>query len=434
MKPVSASNLHPNLCWDGLPINETSIRQQLASQSLLGVDGQYWPTYRSLLIRCDEPIEKLAQEVKDSWTRRNLEAIFRDHQAKLLDLSNGADAVAQQTQDALAALVAGGSKECDPWSEIALKIERGETMEQVVRQGGWLFPEFDEAYQIPAAAVTFIVARLNTGKTLLGLTAIRETVRKGNKATWVNQDMPDGMMKIKLISCFSGVPQWKIQKQAMSMDEGGKVKRAIEELREMVAFQHYPGMTPLDKIKPKVIQTIRRHKPTLVVWDQFSQIGKDKSTGKRDDVQAAYISRSIKNLAASTDTAVLMLAQAAAYISRSIKNLAASTDTAVLMLAQANRGANNSEPSMADIAETDAIGQDACGVITLWNNEDRAKKAEMAGDDDLFGSNVKTSEKFKNVPYVDMRLSKSQISAAGEVWHLYRDGERNQFIIHSLET
>jgi replicative DNA helicase len=216
-------------------------------------------------------------------------------------------------------------------------------------------------------------------------------------------------MKIKLISCFSGVPQWKIQKQAMSMDEGGKVKRAIEELREMVAFQHYPGMTPLDKIKPKVIQTIRRHKPTLVVWDQFSQIGKDKSTGKRDDVQAAYISRSIKNLAASTDTAVLMLAQA-------------------------NRGANNSEPSMADIAETDAIGQDACGVITLWNNEDRAKKAEMAGDDDLFGSNIRTSEKFKNVPYVDMRLSKSQVSEAGRVWHLYRDGERNQFIIHSLET
>jgi replicative DNA helicase len=398
-----------DLVMNGLPINETSIRQQLAAQSLLGVDGQYWPTYRSLLIRCDEPIEKLAQEVKDSWTRRNLEAIFRDHQAKLLDLSNGADAVAQQTQDALAALVAGGVKESDPWAEIALKIERGETMEQVVRQGGWLFPEFDDAYQIPVSAVTFIVARLNTGKTLLGLTAIRETVRKGNKATWVNQDMPDGMMKIKLISCFSGVPQWKIQKQAMSMDEGGKVKRAIDELREMVAFQHYPGMTPLDKIKPKVIQTIRRHKPTLVVWDQFSQIGKDKSTGKRDDVQAAYISRSIKNLAASTDTAVLMLAQA-------------------------NRGANNSEPSMADIAETDAIGQDACGVITLWNNEDRAKKAEMAGDDDLFGSNVKTSEKFKNVPYVDMRLSKSQVSEAGRVWHLYRDGERNQFIIHSLET
>ena len=177
----------------------------------------------------------------------------------------------------------------------------------------------------------------------------------------------------------------------------------------MVAFQHYPGMTPLDKIKPKVIQAIRRHKPTLVVWDQFSQIGKDKSTGKRDDVQAAYISRSIKNLAASTDTAVLMLAQA-------------------------NRGANNSEPSMADIAETDALGQDACGVISIWNNEDRAKKAEMSGDDDLFGSNVKTSEKFKNVPYVDMRLSKSQVSEAGRVWHLYRDGERNQFIIHSLET
>jgi hypothetical protein len=58
----------------------------------------------------------------------------------------------------------------------------------------------------------------------------------------------------------------------------------------------------------------------------------------------------------------------------------------------------------------------------------------MAGDDDLFGSNVRTSEKFKNVPYVDMRLSKSQVSAAGEVWHLFRDGERNQFVIHSLNT
>lgn len=45
MKQVSANSLPPN--------------------PLLGVDGQYWPTYRSLLIRCDEPIEKLAQEVKD---------------------------------------------------------------------------------------------------------------------------------------------------------------------------------------------------------------------------------------------------------------------------------------------------------------------------------------------------------------------------------
>ena len=170
-----------DLVMNGLPINETNIRQQLASQSLLGVDGQYWPTYRSLLIRCDEPIEKLAQEVKDGFTRRSLEAIFRDHQAKLMDLSQGADSVAQQTQDALAALVAGGSREADPWAEIALKIERGETMEQVVKQGGWLFTEFDEAYQIPASAVTFIVARLNTGKTLLGLTSIRATVRRGTR-------------------------------------------------------------------------------------------------------------------------------------------------------------------------------------------------------------------------------------------------------------
>lgn len=392
----------------GNPINETTIRQSLGTLGHLGPEGIYWPTYKAMLVKSDEPAEPLANEVRDAWMRRSLSAILGLQSSELSNMAVGASEIAGRIQEDISRLIVGHGKDEDPWAELATKIERGESMESIVRQGGWWFDSFNEAYPIPRGAVTFVVARLNQGKSLCGLSIARATVERDETALWVNSDMPEGMMKVKLLSCFAGVPQWRIQKNCMTADQNAAVRAAIELLRAKLSFLHFPGMTPLDKMKPKIISTIRKRNPSLLVWDQFSQIGKDKSTGKRDDVQAAYISRSIKNIAASTDVAVLMLAQA-------------------------NRGAGMGEPSVLDIAETDAIGQDACGVITLWSNEDRAKKAEMAGEID-FGTSIKTSEKFKNVPYLDCRLAKSQITEAGKVFHLFRDGEHNIIRPHALET
>ena len=393
----------------GNPINETTIRQSLGTLGHLGPEGIYWPTYKDMLEQASEPIEELANEIRDNWLRRSLGALIDSRRFELSDMSLSADQIAEAIQDDITGLVSGRTKTEDPWAEIKKAYDHGETLDVMMKQGGWAFDEVNQVYQIPRGAVTFAVARPNIGKSTWGMTVARLTAEhEEGSVLWVNQDMPQGIMKLKLWSCFSGVAQWRLQKRCMTADEHKRAGEAVDILRAKVSFLHFPGMTPINSMKPQVISQIRKSKPSLLVWDQFSQIGKDKSTAKRDDAQAAYISRTIKNIAGSTETAILMLAQA-------------------------NRGAGTDEPSLTDIAETDAIGQDAVGVFSLWANESRARKAEDSGDLD-FGAKIQTSEKFKNVPFVDCRLSKSQISEVGKLWHLYRDGEKNIFRIHTLET
>ena len=382
----------------GEAIIEATILGQLRAAGELGVDACFWPAFQEVLAFSEpQPIDKLVTEIRDDYLRRQALLLLEEKRVELQDTSRPAVEVIGNLPERIDAILNKEAIDSEAWTGIIERAVEGDALKDSIRQGGWFLDPINEVYKIPVGAVTFVVARLNIGKSIFGMTAAKLTAFHGERVLWVNQDMPAEFAKAKLLSCFSEVPQWKIEKGMTSKQEREAIREAGEVLRERVTFMHFPGMTPLDKMKPKVIQAIRKNKVTCTIWDQFSMIGKDRSMGKRDDVQAAYISRSIKNLASSCDVAVLMLAQA-------------------------NRGAGTGEPAITDIAETDAIGQDACGIFTLWANEDRAKTA----DDFDFG-NAKTSEKFKNVPYIDMRLAKSQIGPVGEVWHLFRDGERNSF-------
>ena len=382
----------------GEAIIEATILGQLRAAGELGVDACFWPAFQEVLAFSEpQPIDKLVTEIRDDYLRRQALLLLEEKRVELQDTSRPAVEVIGNLPERIDAILNKEAIDSEAWTGIIERAVEGDALKDSIRQGGWFLDPINEVYKIPVGAVTFVVARLNIGKSIFGMTAAKLTAFHGERVLWVNQDMPAEFAKAKLLSCFSEVPQWKIEKGMTSKQEREAIREAGEVLRERVTFMHFPGMTPLDKMKPKVIQAIRKNKVTCTIWDQFSMIGKDRSMGKRDDVQAAYISRSIKNLASSCDVAVLMLAQA-------------------------NRGAGTGEPAITDIAETDAIGQDACGIFTLWANEDRAKTA----DDFDFG-NAKTSEKFKNVPYIDMRLAKSQIGPVGEVWHLFRDGERNCF-------
>ena len=382
----------------GEAIIEATILGQLRAAGELGVDACFWPAFQEVLAFPEpQPIDKLVTEIRDDYLRRQALLLLEEKRVELQDTSRPAVEVIGNLPERIDAILNKEAIDSEAWTGIIERAVEGDALKDSIRQGGWFLDPINEVYKIPVGAVTFVVARLNIGKSIFGMTAAKLTAFHGERVLWVNQDMPAEFAKAKLLSCFSEVPQWKIEKGMTSKQEREAIREAGEVLRDRVTFMHFPGMTPLDKMKPKVIQAIRKNKVTCTIWDQFSMIGKDRSMGKRDDVQAAYISRSIKNLASSCDVAVLMLAQA-------------------------NRGAGTGEPAITDIAETDAIGQDACGIFTLWANEDRAKTA----DDFDFG-NAKTSEKFKNVPYIDMRLAKSQIGPVGEVWHLFRDGERNSF-------
>lgn len=391
---------------EGSPIVEATIMGQLRAAGELGPDAIYWPGFQSVLVASEpQPLDKLVADIRDDYTRRQALQLLEEKRLELQDSSKSAIEIVGSLPDRIDQILVKDSVDAAVWDDVVNRATEGEALKDAIRQGGWFHKNVDETYKIPVGAVTYVVARLNVGKSLFGMTCCRATVKHGENVIWVNQDMPGPFAKLKLVSCFSGVPQWKMEKGATSRDEREAIREAGELLKQKVTFIHFPGMTALDKMKPKVIQAIRKTRASCVIWDQFSQIGKDRTMGKRDDVQAAFISRSVKNLAASCEVAVLMLAQA-------------------------NRGAGTGEPAITDIAETDAIGQDACGVFTLWPNEERAKTASQ--EELSFGP--KTSEKWKNVPWVDMRLAKSQIGPAGQVWHLFRDGERNQFKIDERLT
>ena len=387
----------------GEAIIEATILGQLRAAGELGPDCLYWPAYQEALTATEaQPVAPLIADIKDDYQRRTLIRLLAEKQVELQDTSRPVIELASSIPEGIDSILANGNAEVDVWGKVVEKAAAGEELKDYVKQGAYLFPEVNEIYRTPRSAMTYVVARLNVGKSILGDTYAFHTVSKGERVVFVNQDMPSAMAQVKLLSCFSGVPQWRIEKGQTSDHDRRAIREAGDLLKGYVTFLHFPGMTTLDKMRPKVVQAVRKSKATAIVWDQFSQIGKDPKVAKNEISQAVHISRSLKNLAASLDVALIMLAQA-------------------------NRGAAQGEPGVNEIAETDAIGQDACGIFTLWPNEERAKSTEAQGLD--FGGGTKTSEKWKNVPYVDMRLSKSQIGPAGQIWHLYRDGEHNRFRI-----
>ena len=396
-----------SIAMEGGQIIEATILGALKASGELGPDCVYWPAYQEALSATEpQPVGPLIADLKDDYQRRTLTKLLAEKQAELQDTSKPVIELAGSIPEGIDAILANGNAEVDVWGKVVEKAAAGEELKDYVRQGAYLFPEVNEIYRTPRSAMTYVVARLNVGKSILGDTYAFHTVSKGERIVFVNQDMPSAMAQVKLLSCFSGVPQWRIEKGKTSDADRRAIREAGDLLKGYVTFLHFPGMTVLDKMRPKVIQAVRKAKATAIVWDQFSQIGKDPKVAKNEISQAVHISRSLKNLAASLDVALIMLAQA-------------------------NRGAAQGEPGVNEIAETDAIGQDACGIFTLWPDESRAKTAE-ANDLDFGGP--KTSDKWKNVPYVSMRLAKSQIGPAGEVWHLFRDGERNRFRIDERQT
>lgn len=245
-----------------------------------------------------------------------------------------------------------------------------------------------------------------THNSLWGFTSVKSTIEHGKHVIWVNLDMPKEQIKAKLASCISGVKQDDIQKHGIQSEEDrSKVINAYGLLREYCTLLHFPAHTTWDKIRPQLIKAIRKTGASAVFIDHFTQIGRDKAHGQRDDTQFAYISTSIKNLAQSYGVAVCLLVQI-------------------------NRSGATGEPGLNELVATGSLEQDATGVITLWPEEMADTQEVTRRNDNLFGTSkadVTTGDKWKNVDTIKMRLAKSQIGVAGTVVNLIRKGPINRF-------
>lgn len=252
-----------------------------------------------------------------------------------------------------------------------------------------------------------------THNSLLGFTYVKETIEKGKPVIWVNLDMPKDQIKAKLAACISGVPQDDIQKHGVKTeDDRGRVIRAYGLLREYCTLLHFPAHTPWERIRGQLVKAIRKTGASAVFIDHFTQIGREKSYGQRDDSQYAYISTSIKNVAQTYGVAVCLLVQI-------------------------NRSGATGEPGLHELVATGSLEQDATGVVTLWPVEMQDTQAITQKNDNLFGTNkasVETGEKWKNVDTIRMRLAKSQIGVAGITIDLIRKGPINRFEENERET
>jgi replicative DNA helicase len=379
----------------------------------------YWQSYRGYLQSvAPQPVETLRDAVWQGHVRREGIKVLSEAMAKLEDPSSVATDFIFNVSEELHGLAMNNNSanQDDPFGDALADIaHHGKLVSGAAKQGAY-FPadHLNDVYPIPVGGVTVIAARTNVGKSLFSFTLLKETIERGNNVIWVNLDMPKNQVKAKLASCISGVPQDDIQKHGIQSErDRSKVINAYAMLREHCTLLHFPAHTSWDKIKPQVAKAIRKSGATAVFIDHFTQIGRDKAHGQRDDTQFAYISTSIKNLAQSHEVAVCLLVQI-------------------------NRQGASGEPGLHELTSTSALEQDATGVVTMWPEIMQDTHEQTRKTDNLFGgigkADVTTSDKWKNVDTIRVRIAKSQIGVAGTTADMIRRGPINRFELMERHT
>ena len=198
-----------------------------------------------------------------------------------------------------------------------------------------------------------LAARPATGKSAAALQIAYNIAEKGNKVLFFPLEMTTQETLERLVLQQQIVDN-QASLKAPTAEELNNIKAFLNDVEQSGNFQIYEGVNQLEAIR----QTIKEQRPDFVVIDQLTQV---RPAHRTKDVRERYIE-----------------------VTADLKAAAMEYQTAILLLTQLNRAATDrSTPTLENLHESDATGQNADVVLLMQKKEPDDKKPEFAKREEI---------------------------------------------------
>lgn len=234
-----------------------------------------------------------------------------------------------------------------------LKILDGEAAAKKIRYGRGFENLDKKAGSMRRGQLIVLAARPATGKSAAALQIGYNVAEKGNKVLFFPLEMTTQETLERLLLQQQIVDSQTSLKFPTEEDKR-QIATFLDEVEEAGHFLIYEGVNNLETIT----QTIKEQRPDLVILDQLTQI---RTAKKTKDIRERYVE-----------------------ITADLKHTAIENDTAILLLTQLNREAvGKGAPSLENLHESDATGQNADVVLLMQRKDPDESKPEFARRDDI---------------------------------------------------
>lgn len=183
-----------------------------------------------------------------------------------------------------------------------------------------------------------LAARPATGKSAAALQIAYNVYDKGSKVLFFPLEMTTTETLERLV-LQNEIIESQTALKAPRDDEKKDIKSFLDEIEADGNFLIYEGVNQLETIE----QTIKEQRPDFVVIDQLTQV---RTTKRTKDIRERYVE-----------------------ITADLKHIAIEYQTTILLLTQLNREAADKRPTLENLHESDATGQNADVVLLMQKKE-----------------------------------------------------------------
>ena len=298
--------------------------------------------------------------------RRRRELMRWNHQAyvRAQDTSEDPDCLIHDSQAELARISQDGRRDDgEGWEEILHQMASFEPFRRPGpdRGGWWGIPSLDEVAPIPAGEFTTLGARPGVGKTAFMTQIAVESARRGIKTLVVTLELPLLTMRARLASYLAFVSVGALKQGNYHSSHVTAVGQQAG-LLAMGRTHALPAGIPWPKIEALIRFEVARHGVQLVLIDQFDKIGRGM-VGKGSSEAYAF-----------------------GAVSTGLLEVAKDLGIGLVLMCQLKGSAQDTEPTLADHADSDRPGKDAGVVLHLWRHKDGTTRAKLHKNRD--GSSV----------------------------------------------
>lgn len=210
----------------------------------------------------------------------------------------------------------------------ATKIKYGRGFENLNKQAG----------AMKRGQLIVLAARPATGKSAAALQIAYNVYDKGSKVLFFPLEMTTTETLERLI-LQNEIIESQTALKAPREDEKNDIKAFLDAIEANGDFLIYEGVNQLETIE----QTIKEQRPDLVVIDQLTQV---RTSRRTKDIRERYVE-----------------------ITADLKHIAIEYQTTILLLTQLNREAADKRPTLENLHESDATGQNADVVLLMQKKE-----------------------------------------------------------------
>jgi replicative DNA helicase len=209
--------------------------------------------------------------------------------------------------------------------------------------------------------VIVLAARPATGKSAAALQIGYNIASEGAKVLFFPLEMTTQETLERLI-LQEEIVDGQLALKAPNDNEKADIIRFLDGVEEEGKFLIYEGVNQLETIR----QTIKEQQPDLVIIDQLTQVRISKRT---KDIRERYVEATAE-----------------------MKAMAMELNTAILVLTQLNREGVKGKPTLENLHESDATGQNADVVLIMTKQEENEKVPEAARSDEIVIDIVKNRQ------------------------------------------